>query len=201
MKIIAAFAITAGVVFFGVSLLLGMPARDGFLFAVGVIVALVPEGLLPTLTLALAMSASRMASRGALVRHLEAVETLGSTTVICSDKTGTITANQMTRERCWRRSAQLDVTGTGYDPSGAVLLRADHSGQRRSTSLEPLFRAAALCNDSRRLARRIGGPWWETPRKERLIVLARKAASIESGRSARSAAGGGVPVRLRSSCG
>ena len=75
---------------------LGTPAHDGFLFGVGVVVALVPEALLPTLTLSLAMSAARMADRGALVRHLEAVETLGSTTVVCSDKTGTLTANQMT---------------------------------------------------------------------------------------------------------
>ena len=69
------------------------------LFAIGVIVALVPEGLLPTLTLSLAMSATRMARHGAVVRHLEAVETLGATTVICSDKTGTMTTNQMTARR------------------------------------------------------------------------------------------------------
>lgn len=88
VRTIGAFALATGVVFFGVSLALGTPAKAGFLFAIGVIVALVPEGLLPTLTLSLAMSATRMARRGALVRHLEAVETLGSTTVICSDKTG-----------------------------------------------------------------------------------------------------------------
>src|SRR5207342_3437830 len=109
VRVIALFAVGTGVAFFGIAVVLGMPARDGFLFAVGVIVALVPEGLLPTLTLSLAMSASRMASRGALVRHLEAVETLGSTTVICSDKTGTITANQMTARAVLAPVGSLDV--------------------------------------------------------------------------------------------
>jgi P-type E1-E2 ATPase len=91
VRIIAVIAIGVGVVFFAVSLLVGTPATDGFLFAIGVTVALVPEGLLPTVTLSLAMGAQRMAARHGLVRRLESVETLGSTTVICSDKTGTLT--------------------------------------------------------------------------------------------------------------
>ena len=146
---IAAFAVGAGLLFFGVSLWLGTPARDGFLFAIGVIVALVPEGLLPTLTLSLAISASRMASRGALVRHLEAVETLGSTTVICSDKTGTITANQMTAREVVAPVGKLHVSGTGYDPAGAVLMGGRPLTTDERERAEPLFRAAALCNDSR----------------------------------------------------
>ena len=81
VRILATFAVGAGTVFFGAALVLGIPLHDGFLFGIGVIVALVPEGLLPTLTLSLAMSATRMARRGAVVRHLESVETLGATTV------------------------------------------------------------------------------------------------------------------------
>ena len=96
VRVIAVLAVSFGAIFFGVATSLGMATRDGFLFAVGVIVALVPEGLLPTLSLSLAMSATRMAHRGALVRRLESVETLGSTNIICTDKTGTITTNQMT---------------------------------------------------------------------------------------------------------
>ena len=84
------------------------------------IVALVPEGLLPTLSLSLAMSATRMAERGALVRRLESVETLGSTTVICTDKTGTLTTNEMTaRANHHCRGHVYRAGGSGYDPRGA----------------------------------------------------------------------------------
>jgi P-type E1-E2 ATPase len=99
-RIIAAVAIAVGVAFFSIALLLGIPASNGFLFAVGVTVAVVPCGLLPTVTLSLAMGAQRMAEGRALVRHLEAVETLGSTTFICTDKTGTLTQNSRKLESC-----------------------------------------------------------------------------------------------------
>ncbi|CAN5432874.1 cation-transporting P-type ATPase [soil metagenome] len=118
VRTIASIALAVGLGFFGLSMLIGSPARDGFLFAVGVTVALVPEGLLPTVTLSLAMSAQRMAGRQALVRRLDAVETLGSTTFICTDKTGTLTRNQMTVTDVWTRSGPVTVAGTGYGPDG-----------------------------------------------------------------------------------
>lgn len=118
VRIIAAIAVGVGVGFFALSLLSGMPATDGFLFGVGVMVALVPEGLLPTVTLSLAVGAQRMAERHALVRRLEAVETLGSTTFICTDKTGTLTRNQMTVAAIWTPAGVVHVSGAdGYDPS------------------------------------------------------------------------------------
>ena len=126
VRVMGIVTLSGGVLFALASVLLGMKVQDSLLFSVGVIVALVPEGLLPTLTLALAMSAARMARRGALVRHLEAVETLGSTTVICTDKTGTLTTNQMTVVQAWTYSGALRVTGTG---NGA---QRRHSHRRRT---------------------------------------------------------------------
>ena len=101
VHVIAAIAVGVGSLFFLLSLLLGNPASDGFVFAIGVTVALVPEALLPTVTLSLAWGAEQMAKRQVLVRHLDAVETLGSTTFICTDKTGTLTRNQMTVVQAW----------------------------------------------------------------------------------------------------
>ncbi len=121
VRMVAAIAVGVGFGFVAVSLLVGMSLTDGFLFGVGVTVALVPEGLLPTVTLSLAMGAGRMAENHALVRRLEAVETLGSTTFICTDKTGTLTCNQMAIVRVWTPDGEVQVPGVnGYDPSAAI---------------------------------------------------------------------------------
>ncbi|MDE2440098.1 MAG: cation-transporting P-type ATPase [Betaproteobacteria bacterium] len=95
-RLVALLAMALGIVFFAIGYVIGLPFWVNFTFAIGIIVANVPEGLLPTVTLALALAAQRMARRQALVRHLPAVETLGSATVILTDKTGTLTCNRMT---------------------------------------------------------------------------------------------------------
>ncbi len=120
VRTIAVIAVGVGAAFFLIAWLVGFGARDGFLFAVGVTVALVPEGLLPTVTLSLARGAQRMAGRKALVRHLESVETLGSTTFICTDKTGTLTRNEMMVVAAWTPDGEASVRGSGYEPTGDV---------------------------------------------------------------------------------
>ena len=152
VRTVAVIAVGVGIAFFGVALAVGSPASDGFLFAIGVTVALVPEGLLPTVTLSLAMGAQRMAGRRALVRRLESVETLGSTTFICTDKTGTLTRNEMAVVEVWTPSGTAHITGTGYDPT-TPLITDDAVGP----SLQLLARAAARCSSGRAVQR--DGRW------------------------------------------
>ncbi len=131
-QLVAILATGLGIVFFLLGHFLGgLTIIEGFMFSVGIIVANVPEGLLPTVTLSLAMGVQRMAKRHALVKKLSAVETLGSTTVICTDKTGTLTANEMTVRDLYVPGMALEVTGTGYDPTGELVT----TESRRSRAL------------------------------------------------------------------
>lgn len=100
-RIVAVIAMGMGALFFGIGQYMGRSFWESFLFAVGIIVANVPEGLLPTVTLALAMGSQRMAKKNALIKNLESVETLGCVSVICTDKTGTLTQNRMTVNKHW----------------------------------------------------------------------------------------------------
>ena len=112
-RLIAFVAVGAGLAFLPVGwLVAGLPLGDSFSFAIGLIVANVPEGLLPTITLSLAVGVSALARRGALVKRLSAIETLGSTTVICTDKTGTLTENRMRPVRVWTPRGELDLEST-----------------------------------------------------------------------------------------
>ena len=121
VRTVAVIAVAVGVGFFAVSLLLGRAGGESFLFAVGVTVALVPEGLLPTVTLSLARAAQRMAGRHALVRRLESVETLGATTFLCSDKTGTLTCNEMSVVAFASAAGDVTLRGEGYAPSAEII--------------------------------------------------------------------------------
>lgn len=132
VRIVASIAVCVGVGFFALSLLVGSSAKDGFLFGIGVTVALVPEGLLPTVTLALAIGAQRMARQNALVRRLESVETLGSTTFICTDKTGTLTRNEMSVAAVWTAAGTARSEGHGYEPTATVEIDGDRSSIERA---------------------------------------------------------------------
>jgi sodium/potassium-transporting ATPase subunit alpha len=144
-RVIAAFSIATGVGFFGLGVVIGRSFWDNFVFAVGILVANVPEGLLPTVTLALAVGGQRMAQRRVLIKNLPAVETLGCATVICTDKTGTLTENRMTVARVYLDGRTSDVSEGRLPggPGGPVL--ADRLG-----SWSALVAIASGCNNARR---------------------------------------------------
>ena len=112
-----------------------LPIQVAFIFAIGLTVANVPEGLLPTVTLALAASVQKMANKNALIKRLSSVETLGSTNIICTDKTGTLTKNEMTVGKVWLPYETIDVTGAGYSPEGDFL----HKGNPKYHEIQANF--------------------------------------------------------------
>ncbi len=142
-------AIGLGLVFLAVGLgFVGLPIKDGILFMIGVMTSLVPEGLQITVTLALAMSSLALSKRNVVVKRLSSVETLGSTTVICTDKTGTITEGQMTVRKAWIAGRTFDVTGEGYEPEGSILLESKKVTAADRADLRRLSEVAALNNKS-----------------------------------------------------
>ena len=174
VRVTAGMALGIAAVFFLASLLVGFQWRDSFLFSIGVAVALVPEGLLPTVTLSLAMGAQRMASRNGLVRNLEAVETLGSTTFICTDKTGTLTQNRMNAVEVFTAVGSVQVTGEGYAPDAGVR----GSGVDRASEVALAARTA-----SQGRAEFHDGQWRAQgdPMEAALDVLARRLTGTEAG--------------------
>ncbi len=170
---------------FVVGLIRGQSVFDMFMAAVALSVGAIPEGLPAALTITLAIGVGRMARRRAIIRKLTAVETLGSTTVICSDKTGTLTENQMTVQEIFAGGERFEVTGAGYTPSGRILkqgIAVDASG---SPALMECLKAGLLCNDSLLLKKE--GRWaiQGDPTEGALLVSAVKAgldmATVQKG--------------------
>jgi magnesium-transporting ATPase (P-type) len=176
VRMIAIIAVGVGAGFYGLMLLLGTSPTEGFVFAVGVTVALVPEALLPTVTLALAVGAQRMAGRNALVRRLESVETLGSTTFICTDKTGTLTENRMNVVEVWTAAGTVTISGYGYDPE------ADVEGDAAAiTAVREAAVVALRCSNGRAVER--DGVWQPQgdPMEVAIDALARRVGADVAG--------------------
>ncbi len=181
-KQVSILALGLGALFFVAAIFfVKEPIAKSFIFSLGMIVAFIPEGLLPTVTLSLAMAVQRMAKKHALVKQLSAVETLGCTTVICSDKTGTLTQNEMTVCNLWLPGKELIVTGLGYAPEGNII-----SGNKKiiaadNEDLKTLLTAASLCSNARLVS-----PHDETDRytvlgdpTEACLVIAAQKAGID----------------------
>lgn len=167
----------AGLTFL-VGLAQGQGAASVFEAAVALAVSAIPEGLPAVVTVTLAIGVSRMAKRHAIIRKLPAVETLGSATVICSDKTGTLTENQMTVQAIYAGSQLYQVTGSGYSPQGQILAQegGDPVEVERLLALQACLLAGCLCNDTR-LQPKDNGQWEVVgdPTEAALIVAGQKA--------------------------
>ena len=158
----------------GHGLPLGAVLADTTLFAIALAVGAIPEGLPAIVTIALAIGVQRMAARRAIIRRLPAAETLGSTTVICSDKTGTLTRNEMTVLEVWTPSGPCRVSGVGYEPAGHFS-RGDRDLGEPPDDVRRLLLDAALCSDA--TLRRDGASWSISgdPTEAALVVAAEKA--------------------------
>ncbi|MEI7667680.1 MAG: cation-transporting P-type ATPase [Erysipelotrichaceae bacterium] len=149
-KQISLIALLIGVFFFIAAVFFVQePWTKSFVFSLGMIVAFIPEGLLPTVTLSLAMAVQRMAKDHALVKRLSAVETLGCTTVICSDKTGTLTQNEMTVSHLWLPNQEFEVSGLGYAPTGDIRKDNQKINVKDYPDLKNLVITAALCSNAK----------------------------------------------------
>ena len=160
---------------------LNMSIVDAAIFAIGIVVAAVPEGLPATITLTLAASVQRLAKKDVLVKKLADVETLGTVSVICTDKSGTLTQNQMTVRELWVARRRLTVSGTGYEPDGRILDHDQPTTAQEDADLQALLTAAALCNNARIVPPSQDRPKWSCLGDQTEAAL--RCAALKSGLS------------------
>ena len=172
--VFAALALFGAIVALGLAR--GLPLADVLLVGISQVVSLVPEGLPVAMTIALAVGMQRMASRGAIIRRLSAVETLGAITVICTDKTGTLTRNEMTVNTLWLPDGrEVTLSGVGYAPEGSL---SGAAGAAPHEDITALLSAAVLCNDAGLVAPTAATAQWTVlgdPTEAALLVAAAKA--------------------------
>lgn len=147
-RMIAVVIVGFSAVIFGAGIMIGTSAAEMFLVAVATAVSAIPEGLPVAVTIAMAIGVSRMARRNSIIRKLPAVETLGSTTVIGSDKTGTLTRNEMTVKLVYDGQHTFEISGSGYEPTGEILLNEMPVADKEKQGLRQALRIGLLCNES-----------------------------------------------------
>lgn len=177
-KVILWAILTCAFFTFTVGILQGKQAVEMFLASIAIAVGAIPEGLPAAFTIVLAIGVSRMAKKQAIIRKLPAVETLGSTTVICSDKTGTLTKNQMTVLKIFSGSKLYDVTGSGYDAKGYIELHGAPISINEHPQLLECLRAGVLCNESELIIENAHYKVQGDPTEAAMLVAAEKAGLV-----------------------
>lgn len=174
-------ALGSGVLIFFLAFInVQMRGFEAFLLGIGIIVAAIPEGLIPTVTLTLAIAVQRLAQRGVLVKKLALVETLGTISVICTDKSGTLTQNQMTVREVWVSGHRLRVSGAGYEPQGNIRPAPQNTSFEGDFNI--VLQVAMLCNNSRLIPPSTENPRWTSlgdQTEAALRVLAIKGGADE----------------------
>lgn len=175
-KLLGITTIIVCILVFGIGLLQGREVLEMFMVAISLAVAAIPEGLPAIVTIVLAIGMNKMVERNAIVKKLLAVETLGSTSVICTDKTGTLTQNEMTVVKLYTDGKIIDVTGGGYDPVGDFLIDGEKVTSNDIGNLETLFSIAILTNDAQIEKTEEGYKVVGDPTEGALVSLAGKAS-------------------------
>jgi len=168
-------AVIISIAVFGIGILKGEPIVEMFTTAVSLAVAAVPEGLPAVVTITLALGLSKMAKANSIIRRLPVVETLGSATVICSDKTGTLTKNEMTVTDIYTNHKSFKVSGSGYDPEGNFTLDGKRVDPKKSKNLDLILRSGALCTTAKLTHNKKGWDIIGDPTEGALLVSSQKS--------------------------
>lgn len=177
-KKLGLIAFVVALVMVGVGLLVSLDIQDVFLYALATAVSAIPEGLPAVMSITLAIGVNRMAKRNAIIRRLPAVDTLGAASVICTDKTGTLTKNKMTAQKIMAGDKVVDITGTGYTPEGDFRYNDEKFDPCDDPDVRLSLMIGSLCNDSRLTQHRDGRQYWDIkgdPTEAALVVAATKA--------------------------